>query len=885
MRSQQQSTTAGNSSNEKRLRRSLLARRLFHVLLSALFAIVALCPVAAAVDEENKMNFGMGLGVEHYLDRIPIDVNDGDSAWTEANRLMDKAIETNDDSSYDAAALHFWRAVLLHNHSPTFTVQDAFNQFMQCMLKQNKAADGMAYVALESYRRGQKDMGANYLAQALQMDPNNKWAQEVHAEYGSSGKNKKKKSGGRGGAAGRGGAGGGSAQRGDGVARGGYQRGNDSDDYDDEEEEEEETELYPDLTPAELYEKGSAAFAEKDYERCADLFEISCARSNYRLAPSCGNAVYCRTSILDWGFNGTDFDRDMRRIEQITDAESNQYRFENDNGTQWHWQRASSVHPHMMLGFPVKPLLKRFVTESVAFMDEMMARATNEGVTPLPEDLPFDQQAERERFVQEFQQPGKKIKVGFVGSGFNSKAVLYLSQDMFRFFDKDRFEIHIFSVGPADNPLFIEHGMRGVDWRQRVINNVGEENFHDMQGMKLDHIKMARAIKEHDIHILIEWDGYARQGERAQGLFALRPAPIQILHQEYLGTSGAQYVDYLFTDTISSPPNLQHLYAEKLIYLPNHFFSKGHAVQPEVNDPTYDYKPAQRPYKLGTGSPQENRCMAPNNKGPKSPSIVFCNFNKFLKNNPETVRSWIRILREVPDSMLCLLENPGTGVVYLQKFIHEAAGTSNGNADEDSFVPGDGDDIIDRIHFLGWERNPFDHQQRNHDFCNVMLDSYPYNGHTVAQDSLYGGVPIVTRSDGDDMCSRVSTSANSVLGLEKHLNAYEGPTQYEDLAIELGKNKDLFSSIRKQLIDTCLQRNPMHPYWDVGRYVKNFEVGMNMAWDRYLKGEAPEHLYVEETEAAKQGTYDDLLLAHPPDGPQAVKEQPPQAETAGSDEL
>lgn len=92
----------------------------------------------------------------------------------------------------------------------------------------------------------------------------------------------------------------------------------------------------------------------------------------------------------------------------------------------------------------------------------------------------------------------------------------------------------------------------------------------------------------------------------------------------------------------------------------------------------------------------------------------------------------------------------------MRKFIHEAAGTSNGDADEDSFVPGDGDDLNDRIHFLPWERNPFDHQQRNHDFCNVMLDSYPYNGHTVAQDSLYGGVPIVTRSDGEDMCSRVS---------------------------------------------------------------------------------------------------------------------------------
>lgn len=205
-------------------------------------------------------------------------------------------------------------------------------------------------------------------------------------------------------------------------------------------------------------------------------------------------------------------------------------------------------------------------------------------------------------------------------------------------------------------------------------------------------------------------------------------------------------------------------------------------------------------------------------KSGKKPKFVFCNFNKFLKNSPETVRSWLRILREVPDSMLCLLENPISGINYLRRFVHEAAGApilqddGKGNM-VPSFEPKDGDALNDRIHFLSWEKNPFDHQARNQDFCNIMLDSYPYNGHTVAQDALYGGVPIVTRSDGDDMSSRVTTSANIILGLED-LNAYDGPKQYEDIAIELGNNRGNYESIRRKLIDTALQKNPMHPYWD-----------------------------------------------------------------------
>lgn len=160
-------------------------------------------------------------------------------------------------------------------------------------------------------------------------------------------------------------------------------------------------------------------------------------------------------------------------------------------------------------------------------------------------------------------------------------------------------------------------------------------------------------------------------------------------------------------------------------------------------------------------------------------------------------------------------------------------------------------DLNTRIHFLSWEKNPFDHQRRSYSLCNVMLDSHPYNGHTTAQDALYAGVPIVTRSDGDDMSSRVSTSANVVLGLEE-LNAYHGFEEYENIAIRLGNDKVWFASIRTRLIKTCLQKNPMHPYWDVPRYVKNFQSGLTTIWSNFLSGKKIEH--EEVTEDGEQGT-------------------------------
>jgi predicted O-linked N-acetylglucosamine transferase (SPINDLY family) len=205
-----------------------------------------------------------------------------------------------------------------------------------------------------------------------------------------------------------------------------------------------------------------------------------------------------------------------------------------------------------MLGYPLPPILKRYVAESVAWMDEMMARITDQGtaVAPLPDDLPFDPQSQLQTYIQESAQPAFKLKVGFVGSGFNSKAVLFLSQDIFRFYDRTKIEMHIFSLGPPDNDNFIKVGMGGVDWRRRVADQV--DYFHDIEEIKMDHIALARFIHQQGIHILIEWDGYARQGERAQGLMALRPSPIQILHQEFLGTSGGTYVDYIVTDKVRS---------------------------------------------------------------------------------------------------------------------------------------------------------------------------------------------------------------------------------------------------------------------------------------------------------------------------------------------
>jgi tetratricopeptide (TPR) repeat protein len=352
---------------------------------------------------------------------------DGPDSLEEGKRLFA-------EGNYDKAASYFWRAVLLQEqNADAYTVEDAFSGFIQTYSVQDRTADGFVYIAKESMQRGQKEMAQTYLTQALSIDPDNEDALELQQKFaggGSSGGRDRK-----------------SARRNTNKKR--------------------ENKFQPNYgtpeadrpldgkSPEDLYEYGATLFSRRNYEHCADVFELSCRRSNYQLGPSCSNGVYCKHMIMDWGFNGTGFDKDMKLLEAITQMETENYR--QGDLDLFTWQRAASVHPHMMLGYPLPSILKRYVSESVAYMDETMARVSNDGtIKPLSSDMPFDHTPLRSKYIEEASEPGFKLKVGFVGSGFNSKAVLYLSQDIFRFYDRSQIEMHIFSVGPADNEQFIE---------------------------------------------------------------------------------------------------------------------------------------------------------------------------------------------------------------------------------------------------------------------------------------------------------------------------------------------------------------------------------------------------------------------------------------------
>src|SRR5260370_27839674 len=132
---------------------------------------------------------------------------------------------------------------------------------------------------------------------------------------------------------------------------------------------------------------------------------------------------------------------------------------------------------------------------------------------------------------------GRKIRVGFFSYDFCDHPMSVLITSTFENFDRSKFELFGFSIGPAD----------GSEYRDRIRQTM--DHFYDMQQM-ID-TEIAANIKKCGIDILFDLCGYTF-GNR-WGVVARRPAPIQIGWLVWPGTMGADFIDYMIADPIVAP--------------------------------------------------------------------------------------------------------------------------------------------------------------------------------------------------------------------------------------------------------------------------------------------------------------------------------------------
>ena len=149
----------------------------------------------------------------------------------------------------------------------------------------------------------------------------------------------------------------------------------------------------------------------------------------------------------------------------------------------------------------------------------------------------------------------KKIRIAYVSADFHQHATAYLMAGAFELHDKSRFEVTAISIGPDDTS----------EMRQRLRGSF--DQFIDARTFSDDEI--ASRIKDVEIDILVDLKGFTQDART--GIFARRPAPIQVNYLGYPGTMGADYIDYLVADHTVVPKSSQGHYTEKIAYLPDSY--------------------------------------------------------------------------------------------------------------------------------------------------------------------------------------------------------------------------------------------------------------------------------------------------------------------------
>jgi predicted O-linked N-acetylglucosamine transferase (SPINDLY family) len=235
-------------------------------------------------------------------------------------------------------------------------------------------------------------------------------------------------------------------------------------------------------------------------------------------------------------------------------------------------------------------------------------------------------------------------------------------------------------------------------------------------------------------------------------IFSYRVAPVQVLYLGWPGTSGAAFYDYVLADPVVLPRENFQYFSENPVWLP-------HCYQPNDNH-----------RKVASDAPSRSEC------GLGEAAFVFCCFNNPFKVLPEMFDIWMSLLRQVPGSVLWLLQSDPIGQENLLK-----------EADRRG---------VDGSRLIFAPRLPNDKHLARLAHADLVLDTLPYNAHTTASDALWQGVPVITCT-GRSFAGRVATSLLHNVGLPELATA--SLAEYEALALRLASDPAAAKAIREKL--------------------------------------------------------------------------------------
>ena len=372
--------------------------------------------------------------------------------------------------------------------------------------------------------------------------------------------------------------------------------------------------------------------------------------------------------------------------------------------------------------------------------------------------------------------PSRKIRIGYFSADFHDHPVSHQISKVFALHDRKKIDVYAYSMRKTNDEM-----------KRRIIKSV--DYFKEVSDMTDKEV--ALLSRKDQLDIAVDLMGYTG-GSRSR-IFAFRAAPVQINFHGYQSTMGADFIDYIMADPTVIPNRLRGNYQEKIIYLP-------HSYMPTDNSRKISNKPITR---SDMGLPEN--------------SFVFCCFNSSEKISPREFDIWMRLLHKVDNSVL---------------WLRQTNLWAKNNLKREAELRG-----INPLRLIFTERLPTEEHLARHKLANLFLDTFNYNAHSTACDALWAGLPLITKK-GDQYVARCAASFLNALDLPELI--VKTDHEYEQLALDLAKDKNLLQRIKKKLG----YNKDIMPLFDTPTYTKNLEKVFSKAYHQYIYNSYPKDIWV-----------------------------------------
>jgi protein O-GlcNAc transferase len=331
--------------------------------------------------------------------------------------------------------------------------------------------------------------------------------------------------------------------------------------------------------------------------------------------------------------------------------------------------------------------------------------------------------------------PGRSLSIGIVSSDFRLSSTPFLALPLFQHW-------------PTDWSVTLYSSAETLDeWTDRFRRAC--VNFVDIAGCD-DEEASARILRDR-IDVLINLNGHTWGGRL--GIFAHKPAPVQIAWLDYVGTTGLASMDAIIADAGHLPLADQCWYVEPIRH---------------VRDNLYRYQPPDAAPAVGPLPAAHNGF------------VTFGCFNTPLKLSETTLSLWAGILNALPSSRLVLSALSYRYADTRKRF--------RGLFAKHGLDP-------KRVDMRPGAPQPID-MLRAYGEIDIALDPFPYSGGLTTIEALYMGVPVVT-APGRRFGSRHSSVHLRTAGLADWIAA--DILGYAGLAVRKARDLEALAALRGAL--------------------------------------------------------------------------------------